>query len=105
MNAKPGEIHLVDLGMIGKVRPAVVVSRYDDNAPRAISICVPLTSQYRGSAYEVMLGKLRFLDKESWANVQGIAGLGNDKLLRRLGQVTPEQLSRIKVALRYTFEL
>ena len=27
MNPLPGELYLVDLGMIGKVRPAVVVSR------------------------------------------------------------------------------
>jgi len=67
MSPKPGEIYLVDLGMAGKVRPAVIVSREDPDSPRAIALCVPLTTQNRESAYEVALGKLRFLDKESWA--------------------------------------
>ena len=65
MNPKPGEIYLVDLGMVAKVRPAVVVSRADPDSPRALSIFVPLTTENRGSAYEVSLGKPRFLNKDS----------------------------------------
>ena len=68
MNPKPGEIYLVDLGMVAKVRPAVVVSRADPDSPRALSILVPLTTENRGSAYEVSLGKLRFLNKDSWVS-------------------------------------
>ncbi len=37
MIPKPGEVYLVDLGMAGKVRPVVIVSREDANAPRALS--------------------------------------------------------------------
>lgn len=72
MNPRPGEIYLVDSGMVAKVRPAVVVSRADPDSPRARSILVPLTTETRGSNYEVSLGKPRFLNKDSWANVQGI---------------------------------
>ena len=72
MNPNPGEIYLADLGMVAKVRPAVVVSRADPDSPRALSIPVPLTTETRGSNYEVSLGKPRFLNKDSWANVQGI---------------------------------
>lgn len=57
MNPKPGEIYLVDLGMVAKVRPAVVVSRHDPDSLRALAILVPLTTEYRGSDYEVSLGK------------------------------------------------
>ncbi len=71
MNPKPGEIYLVDLGMVAKVRPAVGVSRDDPDSPRALSIFVPLTTENRGSDFEVSLGKPRFLNKDSWANVQG----------------------------------
>jgi len=49
MNPKPGEIYLIDLGMTGKVRPAVVISRDDPNSPRAICIFAPITSENRGS--------------------------------------------------------
>ena len=75
MNPKPGEIYLVDLGVVAKVRPAVVVSREDSDSPCALSIFVPLTTETRGSAYEVALGKPRFLNKDSWANVQGMIRL------------------------------
>lgn len=72
MSPASGELYLIDLGMVGKVRPAVVVSRQDADSPRAIAICAPLRTRNRSSAYEVALGKLKFLDKESWVNVQGI---------------------------------
>jgi len=105
MNPLPGEIYLVDLGMVGKVRPAVVVSRDDPNSPRALALCVPLTTQSRDSAYEVPLGKLKFLDKESWANVQGLMSLGHEKLIRRLGRLTVAQMEQMKAALRFALEL
>ena len=49
MAPKPGEVCVVDLGMAGKVRPVVIVTREDANAPRAFSVPVPLTRQSRAS--------------------------------------------------------
>ncbi len=105
MNPVPGELYLVDLGIVGKVRPAVVVSREDKDCPRAIAICAPLTTQNRGSAYEVGLGRLKFLDKDSWVNVQGLMSLGHERLIRRLGRISGTQLSQVKAALRFALEL
>lgn len=105
MTPVPGEIHLVDLGMVGKVRPAIVVSREDPDAPRAIALCVPVTTRNRDSRYEVALGKLKFLDKDSWANVHGLTSVEHAKLLRRLGRVTPAQLEELKKALRFALDL
>jgi mRNA interferase MazF len=105
VNPKPGEVYLVDLGMAAKVRPAVVVSRHDPDSPRALAVLVPLTTEYRGSDYEVPLGKLRFLTKESWANTQGTMSIGHERLLRPLGNVTTAQLAQIKAALRYALDL
>jgi mRNA interferase MazF len=105
VSPKPSEVYVVDLGMQAKIRPAVVVSREDKDSPRAIVVLVPLTTQFRGSAYEVPLGKLAFLHKESWANVQGIAALGHEKLGRRLGSVTRQQMEKIRGALAYLLEL
>jgi mRNA interferase MazF len=101
----PGELYLVDLGMAGKVRPAVVISREDPDSPRGLAICAPLTTQNRGSAYEVALGKLKFLDKESWVNVQGLMSLDHEKLIRRLGRLTAPQMEQIKAALRFALDL
>jgi mRNA interferase MazF len=101
----PGELYLVDLGMVGKVRPAVVVSREDPDSPRALAICAPLTTENRGSDYEVALGKLKFLNQESWVNVQGLTSLGHEKLVRRLGRLTAPQMEQIKTALGFALDL
>lgn len=105
MNPIPGELYLIDLGMVGKVRPAVVLSRQDRDAPRALAICAPLTTENRGSDYEVALGKLKFLDRESWVNVQGLTSLGHEKLIRRLGRLPGPQMEQIKAALRFALDL
>jgi len=105
MSPIPGELYLIDLGMVGKVRPAVVISREDPDAPRALAICAPLTTENRGSDYEVPLGKLKFLDRESWVNVQGLMSLGHEKLIRRLGRLTAPQMKQIKTALRFALDL
>ena len=105
MNPAPGELYLVDLGMVGKVRPAVILSREDADSPRAVAICAPLTTQNRGSAYEVPLGKLKFLDKESWINVQGLMSVGHERLIRKLGRVNASQLEEVRAALRFVLDL
>jgi mRNA interferase MazF len=56
MAAKPGEVWLADLGLAAKTRPVVILSREDPNAPRALVTYVPLTTQNRGSRYEINLG-------------------------------------------------
>jgi mRNA interferase MazF len=71
MNPRPGEIWLADLGLAAKTRPVVIVSRFDPDAPRALVIYVPLTTQNRESSYEVAIPKMGFLSAPSIANVQG----------------------------------
>jgi mRNA interferase MazF len=105
VNPAPGELYLVDLGMVGKVRPAVIVSREDPDSARAVAICAPLSTRNRGSVYEVALGKLKFLDKESWVNVHGLMSLGHEKLIRRLGKITAPQLDQVKTAWRFALDL
>ena len=73
MSPRPGEVWLADLGLAAKTRPIVVVSRHDPDPPRALVICVPLTTQDRQSRYEVPIPKVGFLDAVSVANVQGVA--------------------------------
>jgi len=63
MAAKQGEVWLADLGLAAKTRPVVILSRDDPQAPRALVIYVPLTTQNRGSHYEIELGNLRFLNE------------------------------------------
>lgn len=105
MHPKPGEVWLADLGMVAKTRPVIVVSRYDDDPPRALVIYVPLTSQDRGSDYEVEMPSLPFLRLDGVANIQGIGSIPTARLERRLGVLSAEVMERIKNALRYALDL
>lgn len=105
MAAKPGEVWLADLGLAAKTRPVVIVSRDDPQAPRALVVYVPLTTQNRGSRYEIELGRVRFLNEMSVANVQGIGSIPAVRLQRRLGLLSTEILDRIKQAIRFALDL
>ncbi|MEP6699641.1 MAG: type II toxin-antitoxin system PemK/MazF family toxin [Verrucomicrobiota bacterium] len=101
MSPRPGEVWLADLGLAAKTRPVVILSRHDPDAPRALTIYVPLTTQNRGSKYEVELPKLPFLRETSVANVQGVASLAVIRLERKLGEVPPGVLRGIREALAF----
>ena len=102
---KPGEIYLVDLGLKAKVRPAIVVSREDADPPRMLTVFVPVTTENRGSRYEIALGSGRPFRVDSFANVQGLASIEDVNIQRRLGQVSPDTLKAIRAALRWALEL
>ena len=51
MTPKVGEVYMLDLGYQGKVRPVVIMSREDPQAPRALSLFVPLSKLSRGTPY------------------------------------------------------
>lgn len=105
MKAKPGEIWLADLGLAAKVRPVLIVSRHDPEAPRALTLYVPLTTQHRGSRYEIPIGHLPFLDAASVVNVQGLGAVIEPRLERKLGQIPADLMAKVKDALRFTLEL
>jgi mRNA interferase MazF len=105
MNPHPGEIWPADLGLAAKTRPVVIVSPEDPDAPRALAICVPLTTQSRNSPYEVQIPKLGFLNAISVANVQGIASIPAIRLERKLGKLPDETMSEIRRALSFALDL
>ena len=83
----------------------VVVSRYDMDAPRSLSLCVPVTSSYRGSSYEVPLAPSAFLRVKSYANVQGLQAIQDHELIGPIGLVFGSVLAEIREALKYAMEL
>ena len=99
MNPCHGEIWLVDMGMVAKTRPAIVLMADQIDAPRSLIIHVPITRQNRGSELEVPLGHLPFLDPESVANVQAIGSLPSVRFEKRLGVVPEADLKKVKAAL------
>jgi mRNA interferase MazF len=105
MTPEPGEVYRVDLGVAGKVRFFIVVSRHDDHPPRALALCVPITTQNRGSRYEVQLPRVRFLREHSYANVQGLQAVQHHELEGPVGRFTAATLVIIRDALRFAMEL
>lgn len=129
MNPYPGEVWLADLGLTAKNRPIVllsrydidsenedskeelnkvlVVSRYDPDPPRSIIIYIPLTTQYRESRYEVSIpkSKFRFLQEDSYANVQGIGSIPKTKLYRKLGDLSDDVMAEIKQTILYALDI
>lgn len=105
MSPQPGEVWLADLGLAAKTRPVVIVSRQDPNPPRALVLYVPLTTQNRLSPYEVPLPRFPFLDRDSVANVQGLASLPVVRLERKLGRLSKEVMTALKAALAFALDL
>lgn len=105
MSPPAGEVWLADLGLTAKTRPVVILPREDANAPRDLAIYVPLTTQYRGSRYEVALPKLNFLREESTANVQGIGSIPVPRLQYKIGNVSQGVLDQIREALRFALNM
>ena len=42
MPPKPGEVWLADLGLAAKIRPVIIVSRHDPDAPLALITYIPI---------------------------------------------------------------
>jgi mRNA interferase MazF len=105
MPPRPGEVWLADLGLAAKTRPVVIVSRHDPDPPRALVLYVPLTTQNRGSSYEVVVPKLPFLKQESIANVQGLGSLPLTRLERKLGDLPRRVIVEIRRAIVFALEL
>jgi mRNA-degrading endonuclease toxin of MazEF toxin-antitoxin module len=107
INPKPGEVYWVDLGLKGKLRPLLVVSREDEDAARALCICVPLTTALRGGDYEVSLPRVKWLpgNDEGAANVQGLTAVENHRLERRAGRFEPPIIKSVRDKIAWLLEL
>lgn len=105
MTTKPGQVYLVDLGIGGKVRMMLVVSREDRDPPRALALCVPITTAYRGSKYEIELPPAPFLRTKSYANVQGLQAIQHHELIKKVGIIFGNPMQQIREALIYALNL
>jgi mRNA interferase MazF len=105
MTPKAGEVFMLDLDYQGKVRPVVIMSRDDPDAPRALALFVPLTKESRPSRYEVTMPRVPWLKHQSYANVQAIGAAEFHELTDRRGRFEPPVIAQIKDAIRYAFDL
>jgi mRNA interferase MazF len=92
-----GEVWLVDLGYVAKVRPCLVVSVAVLSEERALVTLVPHTTRARGTRFEVDI-EARFL-RSGVFDVQNLVTIPYVKLIKKLGVLLPEQLSPIEDAL------
>ncbi len=98
-----GEVWLVDLGMVAKVRPCLVISISARVQDRALVTVVTHTTSARGSRFEIPI-KTRFLDTGVF-DAQSIVTVSEAKFLRKLGNLQPDQLSAVEDAVRQWLKL
>lgn len=105
MTPKVGEVYMLDLGYQGKVRPILIMSREDPQAPRALSLYVPLTKESHNSQYEVKLPRVPWLKLQSYANCQAIGAVEHHELTDRRGRFEAAVVTKVKDAICWTFDL
>jgi mRNA interferase MazF len=94
--AKPqrGEIWLVDLGYVAKVRPCLVMSIPFSDTERSLVTLVPHTTSTRDSRFEVVLN-LQFL-REGAFDAQSVVTVPSVKLIRKLGVVNQSEMAVVQ---------
>ncbi len=94
-----GDVWLVDLGMVAKVRPCLVISiPADADNDRVLVTLVPHTTSTRHSRFEIY-SQVRFL-KSGAFDAQNLITVPSVKLIRRLGKLPPSQLAEIESTVR-----
>ena len=94
-----GEVWLVDLGMVAKVRPALVISVAAEAQDRALSTLVPHPTSPRGSRFEVAI-PVSFLDRTGVFDTQNLVTVPHPKLLRKLGLLRSGEMQLVESAMK-----
>jgi mRNA interferase MazF len=96
---KRGEVWLVDLGYIAKVRPCLVISIPTSDEDRSLITLIAHTTSMRGSKFEVETN-VKFLRKGVF-DIQNIVTIPNAKLIKKLGTLPKTQLIAVESTLRF----
>jgi mRNA interferase MazF len=97
--ADRGEVWIVDLGLAAKVRPCLVLSVPTHPQDRVLVTLVPYTTSVQGTRFEVAV-QARFLHGGGVFDAQQIVTVPQVKLVRKLGELAPDQLARVEEAVR-----
>jgi len=93
-----GEIWLVDLGYVAKVRPSLVLSVPPSRTERALVTPVPHTTKPRESRFEVAID-IPFL-RAGVFDAQSLVTVPFPKLLKRLGTLAGADLNTVEQAVQ-----
>ena len=96
--ADRGSVWIADLGMATKVRPCLVLSIPTDPQDRVLATLVPHTTSVQGTRFEAA-ATVRFL-KPGVFDAQQVVTLPQVKLVRKLGDLPPDQLALVEAAVR-----
>ena len=97
-NPQRGEVWIVDLGPVAKIRPALVLSISLLDADRALVTIVPHTTSTRGTRFEISTNT-RFLQAGAF-DCQNPQTIPLAKCTRRLGSLSEGPLELIEKTLR-----
>jgi mRNA interferase MazF len=96
--AKRGEIWLIDLGLVQKTRPCLVLSIEFLDHERAVVTYIPRTTHLRQTRFEVPHQGRGF--EPGAFDPQGIGSIPEVKLERRLGALEPALVQRVEEAMK-----
>jgi mRNA interferase MazF len=97
-SADRGSVWIVDLGMAAKVRPCLVLSVPTNPQDRVLVTVVAHTTSPQGTRFEVDV-KAQFL-KSGVFDAQQVLTVPQVKLVRKLGDLTADQLALVEEAVR-----
>jgi mRNA interferase MazF len=101
--ARAGEVWVVDLGMVAKVRPCLLLTDYPADDELALITILPHTTALRGPRWELSLPK-PFL-KPGAFHLQQVQSVSVSRLERRLGALSSEEWSLVQDRLSDYFGL
>ena len=102
---QPGEIWVIDLGMVGKPRYALVLAAQTD-ARLALASVVLISTQFENTRYEVTLPRVPWLRDQSYINVQSIQPVKFTEFVRKApGKFSARVISHVEAALKRWLKL
>jgi mRNA interferase MazF len=93
-----GELWVVDLGYLGKIRPVLVVSVPFLESERRLYIIVPHITSAIGTRFEVKI--VHPLLSEGVFDVQQTTAIQAAKFIRRIGALNSEQMKSVEHAIQ-----
>jgi mRNA interferase MazF len=93
-----GEVWLIDLRLAAKVRPCLVFSIPYEEEDRSLVTAIAHTTSTRSSRFEVTV-RTGFL-RSGVFDAQNIVTIPRAKLLRKLGNLKPSQMTAVETVVR-----
>ena len=98
-------MHPIWLAKLDKTRPVLVLTREEVRAVRHLVTVAPITSTVRGLRSEVQVGQQNGLDHDSVVNVDAIATIPRNLLVRPIGALVESQERDLTRAFHEAFDL